>query len=220
MAWRLVNPFVKIVLMSDLMSIYKNGLRRYAETHDPALVTNKGVEYAVAFYCELFRNTSAIARIFCEGAHSEIWHSAEFQKEFEEMVKRGVDIELLTEENPELRTDLPDYLKRLHSSNPTRIKMRHISNEGRQLVEDELGGEVNFAVFDKDKYRFEYDKRGYKAFGSFNDEGKCAVYSSRFDRLYDMSENSDLTGHCDSQQNVMISSTSPDVSLNYAREAN
>lgn len=169
----------------DTLNFYKKALKKNAEAHSPARITNKDKEYAVAFYAELFSNTSSSVRIFCEGAHSCVWKHPDFEKAFSEMVKnRGVSVRILTEEHREDLSDFPEYLLDILQEYPKSVEMRQIDNVSLKDIRDSFDGDVNFAVFDNDKFRFEYDKKHYAAYGSFNDPNVVGKLSDIFEKSY------------------------------------
>lgn len=167
------------------LSFFKKALKKNAETHSSARITNKDKEYAAAFYAELFSNTSSSVRIFCEGAHSCVWKHPDFQNAFCEMVeKRGVAVRILTEEQGEDMSDFPVYLRNILRDYPESVEIRQIDDTSLKEVRENFGKDVNFAVFDNDKFRFEYDKINYAAYGSFNDPVAVSRLSDIFERLF------------------------------------
>lgn len=167
------------------LDFYKKALKKNAESHSSARITNKDKEYAVAFYAELFGNTSSSVRIFCEGAHSCVWKHLDFQNSFCEMVeKRGVTVRILTEESGDDMPDFPVYLRNILLDYPELVEIRHIEDESLKEIRDNFGGDVNFAIFDNDKFRFEYDKAHYAAYGSFNDPSVVGKLSDIFEKSF------------------------------------
>lgn len=168
---------------------YKDELHRCASEHLSVRITNKNEDYAVAFYAELFRNTESTAKIFCEGAHSNIWRNIEFQNAFEDLLKKTrINIMVLTEENVENLDSFPNYIQKIIQNKATNVQFRHLTLEAREIISSRFEGDVNFAVFDNDKFRFEFDKTHYTAYGSFNDSEVVKEIQKYFDEAFEKSE--------------------------------
>lgn len=168
---------------------YREELKRCASGHLSARITNKNEDYAAAFYAELFRNTETTAKIFCEGAHSCIWHNFEFQTAFEELLNKSrVHIQVLTEENETNLDRFPEYLQKVIKDKSSHIEFRHLTTMAREIITSRFEDDVNFAVFDNDKFRFEFDKTHYTAYGSFNDPDVVKEINKYFDESFKTSE--------------------------------
>ncbi len=77
-------------------------------------------------------------------------------------------------------------LKAAYQSSPDRVSLKLITPEDRkELIAQLGGGHRNFAVFDNEKYRMEYDPDDFKAFGSFNDIETCSRLTSLFDGAFE-----------------------------------
>lgn len=174
------------------LQLFKDALRKSASEKSSDRITNKSKEYAVAFYAELFKATSRSVKIYCEGAHSCIWTDKDFLKAFRDMIERGQvrQIQILTEENkPNLFSeDLLDILR----AHEDLIDMRHLNNDSRNIIESRFEGDINFALFDSDKFRFEFDKREFRAYGSFNDSDVVSNLVETFDQAFVISDRTAL----------------------------
>lgn len=171
------------------LECFKAELQRCASGHLSSRITNKNEDYAVAFYAELFRNTEQTAKIFCEGAHSCIWHNPEFEEAFMDLLRKpGINIQVLTEEHIEDLTRFPEYLQNIIKNRVPQIQFRHLSEAAKQIITSRFDKDVNFAVFDADKFRFEFDKANYTAYGSFNDEEVVKEIEKYFDEAFQESE--------------------------------
>lgn len=171
------------------LSIYKDALRNNAATHSSGIITNKDKDYAVAFYAELFANTTSSVRIFCQGAHSAVWRDPEFEKAFLKMATTpDISIQILTEENHENISNLPLFLRNLLNDNTIDISLHHLNREGREVISNRFSEDINFAFFDDEKYRFETDTVNFKAFGSFNDRETVGQLRNVFHEAFDKSD--------------------------------
>lgn len=173
-------------MSEQMLAQYRRYLQQLADNDSGELFTNGGKEHAVMLYSVLFSKVNSHVRIFCEGAHSEIWNHPIFADAFVKMVEKGVaTVDILLEETPD-RTGIPfpDYLNRLLDRS-SGIRIREISENDHGYIRDVYGSNnVNFSVFDNRMFRFEYDKTAYKAYGSFNDKDTAAGLAAFFDRIF------------------------------------
>ena len=66
------------------------------------------------------------------------------------------------------------------------VLLRKVQDDDRKKIESSLSDhDCNFAVFDDSMFRFEYDPDGFKAFGSFNDPGRCDFLRRVFDDAFE-----------------------------------
>ncbi len=178
---------------SSTLERYKAELKKCADAHSSERITNKNEEYAAAFYAELFRNTDSTVKIFCEGAHSCIWRNPEFQEGFENLLKTpSITVLILTEENVENVELFPEYLQTIIKRKPENLQFRHLNQEAREIISSRFEEDVNFAVFDNDKFRFEFDKTHYTAYGSFNDPEIVEEIQRYFDTAFEKADVTDF----------------------------
>lgn len=178
-------------LNAEMKKWYREYLEQLVASGSSETFTNGGKDHAVVLYSVIFNNTRKKARIFCEGAHSEIWQDPDFIEAFTKMIEEGNATVNILVENVDDNVDapFPSYLEALVKKYPNRIEIRKAAQHDLdQIVENYGSDNVNFSVFDEKILRFEYDKRSYKAYGSFNNENLADSLAVFFDGMYSRGE--------------------------------
>ena len=95
-------------------------------------------------------------------------------------------------ESDEAKEELPMRLLRRVKErriNKDSISVKLINSEGRKIISEQVIEDYcNFAIFDEDKFRFEYEPKDFKAFGSFNRPSTCRFLSDIFDKAFNTSK--------------------------------
>ena len=158
----------------EFLERYAEFIRGLAKAKSPQLFTNGGIAYASELMAVLFENTDKEARIFCQGFKPDLITTDPYWGALHEYAE-GEPILLLKKEIAERKNDT--------------IQIRVASEEIIHEIYNKLnGGPCNFAIFDDNKFRFENDPDGYKAFGSFNKKDYAKALITIFDEAFNKSE--------------------------------
>lgn len=158
---------------------YRKYLENLAKSGSPELFSNGGKEHAVILYTVLLNHTHKSCNIFCEGCTSDIWKDPGFQSAFIDALGRLDTIRILTHQNshPELAW-IPSELE-------SRLSVKVASEKSMDVIRTYYPDqECNFSIFDSKMFRFEYDVKGYHAFGSFNDAEVVGMFEEIFKESY------------------------------------
>lgn len=174
----------------DIFNDYKDFLKNLAKTGSSKLFTNGGKEYASILMSVLLDNTNSIARIFSYGFRPDLVSTNEYKQALERFLKSSYkEIRVMVETTEAVDKEPVRMLKDAYQKGNHHVSLRLITSEDRKELIDQLGGgHRNFAVFDNEKYRMEYDPDDFKAFGSFNDVETCGRLISLFDNAFEKAE--------------------------------
>lgn len=159
---------------------YRDFLRELAQKKSNEIFSNGGKDHAIVLYQILLENTQKCVRIFCEAGVSAVWQDSELQDYLKNFVeKKDSKLRILVESHH------ADSFSAIRQLNDADVEIRHISADGLKRIHEHFDNDnCNFAVFDTDKYRYEYDKKAYKAYGSFNRPAIAETMIQLFDEVY------------------------------------
>lgn len=174
---------------------YEEYLETLATNESPELFSNGGVDYAAILMSVLLKHTKKEALIFSHGFKAELimkqpyWNTLiEFLKNPEHKLSVLVETDNFVKEGP------MQLLKEINKSRKTsgkgnQIKIKLLSPKAKKIISNKFGEEpCNFAIYDTDKFRFEYDPVEFKAYGSFNQPENCKVLTRIFNKAFKESE--------------------------------
>ncbi|MBR5087724.1 MAG: hypothetical protein IKX31_12050 [Muribaculaceae bacterium] len=170
-----------------LLEKYVKYIEKLAKERSCEIFTNGGIEYASHLMAVLFRNTKSEARLFCHGFRPDLICKQPYWDALKDYLKDDKKILHVLVESEDFLNDEPMELLRRTKSNrgDDTIDFRLIGQKDCQKIFNVLNwADCNFAVFDHDKFRFEYDPEGFKAFGSFNHEKNCEILVNLFDEAF------------------------------------
>ncbi len=174
----------------NFLQRYADYIRGLAKAKSPQLFTNGGIEYASELMAVLLKNTNREARIFCQGFKPDLITTQPYWDALNEYLKdENKTIRVLVEsdeyvQNEPLQLLMTEKAKRNNES----VQVKLASHDTIQEIYGKLSGRpCNFAVFDNDKFRFENEPDGYKAFGSFNRQDYAGVLITIFDDAFNKS---------------------------------
>lgn len=170
-----------------LLNKYVQYIKKLAEEKSPEMFTNGGIEYASQLMSVLFENTEKEARIFCKGFRPDLIMQEPYWSSLLKYVKDpSKSLFVLVESDDALHLEPLNLLRRERNKRrDNSIEFRLITQDDRSQIFDELDGSpCNFAIFDDNKFRYEYDCEGFKAFGSFNREDYSRILISLFDKAF------------------------------------
>lgn len=171
----------------DIFNDYKDFLKNLAKTGSSKLFTNGGKEYASILMSVLLDNTNSVARIFSYGFRPNLISTEEYKQALQRFLDSSYkEIRVMVETNEAVDKEPIRMLKGAYRKGNDRISLRLITPDDKKELIDQLGGgHRNFAVFDNDKYRMEYDPDDFKAFGSFNDVETCKRLTELFNNAFE-----------------------------------
>lgn len=175
--------------MTVPLSDYRQYLEELAAKKSNILFSNGGKEYASILMSVLFDNTSKEAVIFCEGFGPELVRSDDYWKALTKYLSEGKNLKVLLNNTCHLEDEPIKKLfeEKREREDPESIQIKTITPEGRQQIEEQFNGSINnFAVFDTEKFRLEYDPAEYTAFGSFNRPEDAHLLRELFDRVFNL----------------------------------
>ena len=176
--------------IEEFLNRYTEYIKGLAKANSPQLFTNGGIEYASQLMAVLFENTNEEARIFCQGFKPELittepyWGALkEYLKDEKKVIKVLVETDEYVQKDP-LQLLKAEKIKRGDET----IQVKVASKDTIKEIYDKLSGNpCNFAIFDDNKFRFENEPDGYKAFGSFNRKDYAGVLITIFDEAFNKS---------------------------------
>lgn len=172
----------------EILTNYRKYLEGLVKSNSSERFSNGGIDFAPILMSVLFDNTRNTARIYAQGFRPELITRPEYWASLTNFLNQYKTIQVLVE-TPEYRNEAPIRALEDASMRNPNIGVRLITDEDRRNFEETLGGHINFAVFDKEKFRIEYDPNDFKAFGSFNDPETSGTLISLFDTAYANGEN-------------------------------
>ena len=170
-----------------LLDRYVAYIKGLAKDKSPEMFTNGGIEYASQLMAVLFQSTKKDARLFCRGFRPDLIRKEPYWGALNAYLQDDSKrLHVLIETKDALNDEPMNLLRQTKERRgDDTVDFRIIKEEDRQRMFDGLNGTpCNFAVFDNDKFRFEYDPDGFKAFGSFNHEKNCSVLITLFDNAF------------------------------------
>lgn len=175
--------------MDVLLRKYEEYLNKLADTESSEVFSNGGIRYASILMSVLFNRTQSNVRIFCEGFKPDLINTEPYISALRTFLSEtDKSIKVLVEKTDYVNEEPFRILKEAASNrqNDGSILFRQITNEDKKGIFNQLKTEnCNFAIFDFEKFRFEYSPCDYKAFGSFNDPRRCGTLISLFDKAFE-----------------------------------
>lgn len=157
-----------------LLERYVKYIERLAKEKSTEIFTNGGIEYASQLMAVLFRYTENEARIFCQGFKPNLIKTEPYWGALNNFLNDSCKTFKVLVETDDYANQEPILLlkqKKVERNNDGTISIRLVTEQDKQEMFKRLNGKpCNFAVFDDNKFRFEYEPNGYRAFGSFNNE--------------------------------------------------
>lgn len=180
-----VNPDTEEILLKR----YVNYIEGLAKKNSSEQFTNGGVEYASQLMAVLFRYTEKEARVFCQGFKPNLIETEPYWGALQNYLndkKKKLKVLVETDEYKDGEPRILLQQKKTERGNDGSISIRLINEEDKNNIYNSFSGKpCNFAVFDDNKYRFEYEPNGYRAFGSFNHKENSEKLISLFDKAFD-----------------------------------
>lgn len=174
---------------------YQFFLERLAEEQSSELFSNGGIEHASILMSVLLKNTDRIARIFSNGFKPDLIMTQPYWNSLKEFLENPNNTLLVLVETDKYQDQAPMQLlktvieKRKELVNGDGVVVvKLLSSNGKDLILKKFGNQhCNFAVYDDNKFRFEYDPDNFKAYGSFNQPKNCKILKDVFDNAFEQS---------------------------------
>ena len=174
---------------------YHDFLESLACTNSGRTFSNGGIEHAAILMSVLFQNTQDIARVYSIGFRPELITRLPYWESLNRFLDDPNHVLKVLVESDKYVDDLPIRLLRKKKEARSRegkddtISVRKINEECRKRISDVFGDEhCNFAIFDKEKYRYEYDPENFRAYGSFNQPDNCNILKNEFEHAFEDAE--------------------------------
>lgn len=175
-------------VQEEMIKEYEEYLLDLAKNDSKEIFTNGGIRHASVLMSVLLKNTKDYACIFSEGFCPDIIQEPYLTalKSYVNDKRLGLKILLETD----LYIEKEPILSIRHKSkerngSDKRIEIRLIQEEDKQQIFKVLNcSQCNFSVFDGKMYRFEYDPKHYKAYGSFNHKNNSTYLTSLFEKAF------------------------------------
>jgi hypothetical protein len=176
--------------IEDFLRRYTDYIEELAKNKSPQLFTNGGIEYASQLMAVLFGNTNEEARIFCQGFKPDLITTQPYWNALQEYLEnRNKVLKVLVETDEYVLSEPLQLLKtEKDKRGDDTIQVKLATKETTKEIYDKFNGNpCNFAIFDDNKFRFENEPDGYKAFGSFNRKDYAGVLIAIFDEAFNKS---------------------------------
>lgn len=171
-----------------MLEEYENYLKELAAKGSEEIFTNGGIKHASVLMSVLLSSTTDQALIFSEGFCPDIIQEPYLSalERYADNKQRGLKILLESDEYVDANP-----IKRIcekskeRAGGDKRIEIRMIREDDKMRIFNSLKcAQCNFSVFDGRMYRFEYDPKHYKAYGSFNHQRNSAFLTNLFNRAF------------------------------------
>ena len=170
---------------------YQSLLEDLALTNSPKMFSNGGKHHASILMSVLFKYTKNEARVYAFGFRPELITTEPYWSALNEYLNRsGSVLKVLVQTNQYIDgapLKLLKEIKRHRQKNNIEgtICVKMISEDRKRHISTKFGDEMcNFAIFDKDKFRYEYDPVNFKAYGSFNQPDNCEILIQEFEEAF------------------------------------
>ncbi len=169
-----VEATAVVKLDEQEIDAYRQRIENLADLDSGAAFTNNQPAHARVIFETFFDRAQKEVTIFCRNLASNVFDSSRLADNLVVAVKRGVQVRVFTQEDPQPSAFLK-VLKNLVTSYSDKVSIK------RSLTENSMNKlEFNFAVMDGKAYRFEPNKDDFVAFASMNNPDVCKSLLSLF----------------------------------------
>ncbi len=172
----------------EMLEEYENYLNELVAKGSGEIFTNGGIKHASVLMSVLLRSTSDQALIFSEGFCPDIIQDPYLSALMSYADNRQRGLKILLESNEYVDANPIRLIReksRQRAEGDKRIEIRLIRENDKMRIFKALKcAQCNFSVFDGRMYRFEYDPKHYKAYGSFNHERNSAFLTNLFNEAF------------------------------------
>ena len=183
------NKNNKTEISKELKS-YWDYLERLAINKSYDLFSNGGIDHTSILMTVFFDHSKEV-RIYTSSFRKDLMSSEPFLSGLRDFLNNS---------NHKLFILTPKF--DLNNNEPWMVLLKRSANQNRDLIQIRLINDINnnfiaenlsdnncgFAVFDNDKFRFEYEPENYRAFASFNQPDRCEELIVLFDTIFEKSE--------------------------------
>lgn len=175
----------------SILKKYELYLETLAQNNSLEMFSNGGKDFASILMATLFKYTQHEIRIFCEGFKPDLITTEPYFTELKKYLEnKNKCLKVLVEVDTYKDSEPLLLLKKAKEERKDdSISYKKIREEDKNKIFQELGNNhCNFAVFDSDKFRLEYNPKEYKAFGSFNNLQNCEILIHLFDEAFNTAD--------------------------------
>lgn len=181
-------------IMEKSLQDYKAYLERLLKNKSETIFTNSGKEHASILMSMLVSNTDRQVRMYATGLKPELITTSPYFEEFKRLFTDNRSINSV-----KILVETTDYIKERpfqivqnalienkdNNNSSKQIEVRRITEECKNIIKRTLDlSSCNFAVFDDNMFRLEYEPTQYKAFASFNHLEMSSKLSELFDTAF------------------------------------
>jgi len=131
---------------------------------------NKDSRHAAIVMSTLFAKSKESIQIFCESFKGDVNKNPIYRKTLEEAILRGVKVEVIFEQSPNINSEAFKLLHAYSKSGTCTISLSILNNEYVKKLKNAHIDLGNFAIGDNSMYRYETDKSNFQAVCNFDDK--------------------------------------------------
>lgn len=173
----------------EMIKEYEEYLLDLANNNSKEIFTNGGIRHASVLMSVLLKNTKECANIFSEGFRPDIIQNPYLEELLKYTADKNKSLRILLESDKYIHEGPLEVIlqeRERRNADEGIIEVRVITKEDKEHIFKQLKcKQCNFAVFDNKMYRFEYDPKNYKAYGSFNHENNSQYLLKLFDAAFE-----------------------------------
>lgn len=170
------------VILDDI-ELYKLYVDAKAHENSSDLLPNAGSQHAAIAMARLFDATKDEVRMIVGSFEGSVSDQPNYIKSIKRCIEENIKFKIILLNEPNANSSAYKLLK-LKESEGKAIIIRRASPSLKQKL-TVAGKENHFAVFDKDKFRFENDTEKFLAWFSFKDPETSSKLISMFDSNFE-----------------------------------
>ena len=167
------------------LEAYKELIEKRAKEWSKEVLPNAGKEHAAIVMTELFKNTTSNINMLVGSFDGSVSDDKEYLKELSNAIDRGVKINVIFLETPNIQSHTYKLLKEKQKEGKS-IFFKSANSGVKSTL-----SKHHFSVFDNNKYRFEKDIEKYLALVCFNDEDGAGRLNKLFSTYFNLSSTID-----------------------------
>ncbi len=161
-----------------------------AQTKSSSILRNASKDRAVIVMSNIFKTAKDSINIFANQFESEICEDQKYLMGLEDVINRGVKINILFSETPVLNSKAVQLINNLEDNKKKLVSLKKLSSKASDYILNlkvNNGHSFHFAVADHRMYRFEIDTNDNQAYFSFNDRDNAKKLENIFDTTWSLS---------------------------------
>lgn len=178
--------------MNKSLEEYKIYLENLIKEKSSVIFSNGGIDYASVLMSILLKNTKHSVHMFCEGFKPDLIKQNLYWNALKEYLsKKNNKLVVIINSDKWINEEPLKCLfeEQKNRNNDNSIVVYKINEEGRKIIKEQFNGSLNnFAIFDDNMYRLEYQPSEFKAFGSFNNTNDAQLLLDLFNKITNHSQ--------------------------------